>query len=402
MDIKSIVCPDVGGLRRMSEPIYRSSTAMSAVYTASSSSSPTSPAATTGVSALPSPQLSPRPGEYSEYTTAKPDRSASDASSSSQPVSESADDDIELPDSKAAPASPPSKHPSSNRRFAHILSEQRRRENINGGFLELKSSIPQCRGSQDSKAVILRKAVLYIASLESELASLKCSSRNGSTVSSASVNTTANTATSTNSGSNSPATSFSPQPQSQPRSFPPPPQMNEPRSPYQPQMVHGQQQQQPMQAPMLQPMQQPMPQRVTQPPQHILPNTLPQHQHQHQQQQPQQQHAHMYVHASPPPPPPPPHPSQTRPSNLAMQPSHMIPAGNAPAQPLPQPRHLPPRQLANGSPYPLQAPPHHPSAYPVMDAAPVYYYQSPIMVPHYQQPYPHQVVAQPQVAEGSR
>ncbi|KAK9451817.1 uncharacterized protein V1518DRAFT_409624 [Limtongia smithiae] len=66
-----------------------------------------------------------------------------------------------------------SKSPGSNRRFAHILSEQRRRENINGGFLELKSSIPQCRGSQDSKAVILKKAVNYIGSLEHELKRLK-------------------------------------------------------------------------------------------------------------------------------------------------------------------------------------------------------------------------------------
>ncbi|KAK9456099.1 hypothetical protein V1511DRAFT_487009 [Dipodascopsis uninucleata] len=61
----------------------------------------------------------------------------------------------------------------SNRRFAHILSEQRRRENINGGFLDLKSSIPHCRGSQDSKAVILKKAVSYISFLESEINRLK-------------------------------------------------------------------------------------------------------------------------------------------------------------------------------------------------------------------------------------
>ncbi|KAK9478133.1 hypothetical protein V1514DRAFT_331704 [Lipomyces japonicus] len=67
------------------------------------------------------------------------------------------------------------KSPGSNRRFAHILSEQRRRENINGGFLELKDAIPQCRGAQDSKAAILRKAVIYIASLESEVRRLKTS-----------------------------------------------------------------------------------------------------------------------------------------------------------------------------------------------------------------------------------
>lgn len=62
---------------------------------------------------------------------------------------------------------------SSNRRHAHILSEQRRRENINGGFQLLKNSVPFCKGTQDSKAMILKKAVEYIMSLEQELAQLR-------------------------------------------------------------------------------------------------------------------------------------------------------------------------------------------------------------------------------------
>ncbi|KAI7816911.1 hypothetical protein BC939DRAFT_497057 [Gamsiella multidivaricata] len=56
-----------------------------------------------------------------------------------------------------------------NRRMAHILSEQKRREKINGGFDELKSVIPDCAQNTDSKATILRKAVSYILMLEDEL-----------------------------------------------------------------------------------------------------------------------------------------------------------------------------------------------------------------------------------------
>ncbi|KAG0024636.1 hypothetical protein BGZ81_007627 [Podila clonocystis] len=55
------------------------------------------------------------------------------------------------------------------RRMAHILSEQKRREKINGGFDELKSVIPECAQNTDSKATILRKAVDYILLLEDEL-----------------------------------------------------------------------------------------------------------------------------------------------------------------------------------------------------------------------------------------
>ncbi|KAF9897788.1 hypothetical protein BX616_004978 [Lobosporangium transversale] len=55
------------------------------------------------------------------------------------------------------------------RRVAHIISEQKRREKINGGFDELKSVIPECAQNTDSKATILRKAVDYIVALEEEL-----------------------------------------------------------------------------------------------------------------------------------------------------------------------------------------------------------------------------------------
>ncbi|KAG9321367.1 hypothetical protein KVV02_002099 [Mortierella alpina] len=55
------------------------------------------------------------------------------------------------------------------RRMAHILSEQKRREKINGGFDELKSVIPECADNTDSKASILRKAVDYICLLEEEI-----------------------------------------------------------------------------------------------------------------------------------------------------------------------------------------------------------------------------------------
>ncbi|KAF9357637.1 hypothetical protein BGX26_003369 [Mortierella sp. AD094] len=55
------------------------------------------------------------------------------------------------------------------RRMAHIISEQKRREKINGGFDELKSVIPECAQNSDSKATILRKAVDRILELEQEL-----------------------------------------------------------------------------------------------------------------------------------------------------------------------------------------------------------------------------------------
>ncbi|KAG5360320.1 hypothetical protein CJU89_3385 [Yarrowia sp. B02] len=67
----------------------------------------------------------------------------------------------------------PSSTSVSSRRHAHILSEQRRRENINGGFQQLRNSVPYCRGTQLSKAVILKKAVEYIAALEEEVYNLR-------------------------------------------------------------------------------------------------------------------------------------------------------------------------------------------------------------------------------------
>ncbi|PWZ00403.1 hypothetical protein BCV70DRAFT_205887 [Testicularia cyperi] len=54
-----------------------------------------------------------------------------------------------------------------NRRVAHLLSEQKRRESINTGFEDLRQAIPACRDGQDSKATILRRALEYIRELES-------------------------------------------------------------------------------------------------------------------------------------------------------------------------------------------------------------------------------------------
>ncbi|GJJ73928.1 hypothetical protein EMPS_06286 [Entomortierella parvispora] len=68
----------------------------------------------------------------------------------------------------AAPAVP-KEDVDPTRRVAHIISEQKRREKINGGFDELKSVIPECAQNTDSKATILRKAVDYILLLEDEL-----------------------------------------------------------------------------------------------------------------------------------------------------------------------------------------------------------------------------------------
>ncbi len=54
-----------------------------------------------------------------------------------------------------------------NRRVAHLLSEQKRRESINTGFEDLRQAIPVCRDGQDSKATILKRALEYIRELES-------------------------------------------------------------------------------------------------------------------------------------------------------------------------------------------------------------------------------------------
>lgn len=53
-----------------------------------------------------------------------------------------------------------------NRRVAHLLSEQKRRESINTGFEDLRQAIPACRDGQDSKATILKRALEYIRELE--------------------------------------------------------------------------------------------------------------------------------------------------------------------------------------------------------------------------------------------
>ncbi|RUP45561.1 hypothetical protein BC936DRAFT_148011 [Jimgerdemannia flammicorona] len=46
-----------------------------------------------------------------------------------------------------------------SRREAHILAEQKRRGNINLGFDELKSVVPTCANTTDSKAMILKKGM---------------------------------------------------------------------------------------------------------------------------------------------------------------------------------------------------------------------------------------------------
>ncbi|KAK9370163.1 hypothetical protein V1509DRAFT_616876 [Lipomyces kononenkoae] len=145
------------------------------------SPSPVSPEPS-GSSALPSPKLSPASeDEPHAYYTTKPELDKRSLSAPSIPSIRPHDGRIDThsarPSSGPIPAKSSSSSSSSSlgssRRFAHILSEQRRRENINGGFLELKGSIPQCRGTQDSKAVILQKAVVYISSLELELNRVK-------------------------------------------------------------------------------------------------------------------------------------------------------------------------------------------------------------------------------------
>ncbi|KAK9388013.1 hypothetical protein V1515DRAFT_568623 [Lipomyces mesembrius] len=176
MDLKAIVSPestphdDSASYGSLSDgSILRPASELTASITYSSS--PLSPDST-GSSALPSPKLSPLLEEFPAYAITKPDfdkRSLSAPSISSR----SHDGRVDTHSTRSGSIPSSVKSPGSNRRFAHILSEQRRRENINGGFLELKGSIPQCQGTQDSKAVILQKAVLYISSLESEITRVK-------------------------------------------------------------------------------------------------------------------------------------------------------------------------------------------------------------------------------------
>lgn len=63
--------------------------------------------------------------------------------------------------------------PIHNRRQAHIASEQKRRQNINEGFEDLRRLVPACTSTTDSKAVILRKTVNYIVQLQGEVGKLR-------------------------------------------------------------------------------------------------------------------------------------------------------------------------------------------------------------------------------------
>ncbi|RUP48818.1 Myc-type, basic helix-loop-helix domain-containing protein [Jimgerdemannia flammicorona] len=63
--------------------------------------------------------------------------------------------------------------PMNPRRHAHIISEQKRRENINAGFDELKGVVPSCTNTTDSKATILKKAAEHIRKLQSQIDQLR-------------------------------------------------------------------------------------------------------------------------------------------------------------------------------------------------------------------------------------
>ena len=54
---------------------------------------------------------------------------------------------------------------SPNRRKAHIVSEKKRRQNINEGFEDLRVNVPSCNKCNDSKAAILKKCKLFSFSL---------------------------------------------------------------------------------------------------------------------------------------------------------------------------------------------------------------------------------------------
>ncbi|KAK1922990.1 hypothetical protein DB88DRAFT_511561 [Papiliotrema laurentii] len=69
--------------------------------------------------------------------------------------------------------------PGQNRRLAHLMSEQKRRESINTGFAALRTALPNSVPT-DSKAIILRKAVSHISHLESLLRKAGINSSSGS------------------------------------------------------------------------------------------------------------------------------------------------------------------------------------------------------------------------------
>ncbi|BEJ16428.1 hypothetical protein CspHIS471_0510330 [Cutaneotrichosporon sp. HIS471] len=72
-------------------------------------------------------------------------------------------------ESEWAPSPSAKQYPSpgtgQNRRLAHLMSEQKRRESINTGFQSLRNALPSAIPT-DSKAIILRKAVSHIKQLE--------------------------------------------------------------------------------------------------------------------------------------------------------------------------------------------------------------------------------------------
>ncbi|KAK9460082.1 uncharacterized protein V1516DRAFT_665597 [Lipomyces oligophaga] len=189
MDLKAIISPtsQEGSVPQLKSTRSGSTDLTSSPYTAAHATSPRSLAVpeptqelrrTAGQSSsaqfVTPLKLDPDYADYVAATSTRPHSAGSSVSTESSRSdtsehAEGADQEGDAMLVDATSESNGSRPSGSSRRVAHILSEQRRRESINGGFLVLKSSIPHCRGSQDSKAVILRKAVQYITSLEGEV-----------------------------------------------------------------------------------------------------------------------------------------------------------------------------------------------------------------------------------------
>ncbi|ANB14945.1 Putative transcription factor sre2 [Sugiyamaella lignohabitans] len=251
-------------------------------------------------------QYPSQPVNYSSSTNSIPSGNSNPESvayshSETQPEETSEDDKEEyLPIAPSGTATIPVMAPTtisstsvSSRRHAHILSEQRRRENINGGFKLLKNAVPFCQGTQDSKAMILKKAVEYINSLELEIQSLRYS--NSSTVT--------NSSSATSSPSNPMYNMNTSRPSRSPTSATLPPPPPPPPSAVRPERTISQ----------------PNPNLHPPPPQQQNHHQPHQQQHPHRHQQPEDQHR-QTAHPGPPPrrPPPPPPPPQRSPTAIPL------------------------------------------------------------------------------------
>ncbi|KAH8921627.1 hypothetical protein BT69DRAFT_1351469 [Atractiella rhizophila] len=85
---------------------------------------------------------------------------------------DSYDGDLDLEKSKKPYQGGPER---TARQKSHVVSEQKRRENINRGFDDLRQLVPTSRGGSDSKASVLRKATWWIIQLQEENARLRSS-----------------------------------------------------------------------------------------------------------------------------------------------------------------------------------------------------------------------------------